>query len=127
MAAIRSKDTKPELIVRSLLHSLGYRFRVHGAQLPGKPDVVLSKYKTALFVHGCFWHMHHCKYGSVTPKTNATFWAEKRRRTVERDSRSNAELRRQGWRVTTVWECQTKDPIRLANRLKRNFQAGEKK
>jgi DNA mismatch endonuclease, patch repair protein len=122
MAAIRSKDTKPELIVRSLLHSLGYRFRVHGAHLPGKPDVVLPKYRTALFVHGCFWHMHNCKYGRVTPRTNAEFWADKRLRTVERDVRSTAALRRSGWRVATVWECQTKDPLRLAHRLKRTLQ-----
>ncbi len=123
MAAIKGKNTKPEIAVRSLLHSLGYRFRIHDAKLPGKPDVVLPKYKTALFVHGCFWHMHKCRYGTVTPKTNAAFWAEKRKKTVGRDLIAVIALRKLGWRVFTVWECETRDAMRLARRLNSRLSA----
>jgi DNA mismatch endonuclease (patch repair protein) len=117
MAAIRGRDTKPELIVRSILHSMGYRFRLHRRDLPGKPDIVLPKYRTAIFVHGCYWHSHTCRYGRVTPSTRAEFWAEKRGATVRRDSRKAAELKAAGWRVRTIWECHTKKPDMLAARL----------
>ena len=108
MAAIRSANTKPEMRVRSALHAMGFRFRLHRKDLPGRPDVVLPKHQTAIFVHGCFWHCHRCKYGSVVPATRAEFWAAKRAGNVARDRRNAAALRRQGWRVIVLWECEVR-------------------
>ena len=105
MAAIRSANTKPEVRVRSALHALGFRFRLHRKDLPGRPDIVLPKFQTAIFVHGCFWHCHSCKYGSVVPATRAEFWAAKRGGNVARDRKNRAALRKLGWRVAVVWEC----------------------
>jgi DNA mismatch endonuclease (patch repair protein) len=113
MAAIRNKNTGPELRVRSALHSLGYRFRLHRKDLPGKPDIVLPKYRTIIFVHGCFWHSHDCHYGEVKVASRIDFWSKKRAGTVERDEIKAQALRECGWRVLTVWECETKDPDRL--------------
>lgn len=105
MSGIRGKDTKPELAVRSFLHRQGLRFRKH-AKLPGKPDLVFQKYKTVLFVHGCFWHRHEgCRY-TTTPKNNADFWEEKFKSNVRRDEKSQRELKELGYRVLVVWECQ---------------------
>ena len=109
MAAIKSKNTKPEIRVRSLLHSLGYRFRLHKKVLPGKPDIVLAKHRLAIFVHGCFWHCHKCRYGRVTPATRPEFWAAKRGGNVARDKMKKKALEKLGWRVSTIWECQTRD------------------
>jgi DNA mismatch endonuclease, patch repair protein len=109
MAAIHGKDTKPEIRVRSALHRLGYRFRLHRKDLPGKPDIVLPKYRLAIFVHGCFWHSHSCRYGQVQPATRKDFWAAKRQGTVERDRKKAQALEELGWRVVTLWECETKD------------------
>jgi DNA mismatch endonuclease, patch repair protein len=116
MAAIKDRDTKPEMKVRSLLHSLGFRFRLHKKDLPGKPDIVLTKHQTVIFVHGCFWHCHDCRWGSVIPKTRAEFWSEKRSGNVLRDKKKKAVLEAAGWKVLTIWECQTKttDAIREA-------------
>jgi DNA mismatch endonuclease (patch repair protein) len=108
MAAIRGVDTKPEMKVRSLLHAMGYRFRLHRKDLPGKPDIVLPKYRLAIFVHGCFWHCHDCRYGRVVPATRAEFWAQKRRSNAERDTRNKAALEEQGWTVATIWGCETR-------------------
>ncbi len=105
MAAIRSKDTKPELRVRSLLHRLGYRFRLHRSDLPGKPDIVLPSKRKIIFVHGCFWHLHECRFGRVQPATNENFWTEKRRRNCERDETNLQLLRQDGWDVLVIWEC----------------------
>lgn len=117
MAGIRSRDTKPELIVRSVLHRLGYRFRIHRKDLPGCPDIVLPRYETALFVHGCFWHRHRgCRY-AYTPKSRVDFWINKFRENVERDRRTRRQLRQLGWRVVVIWECQTKDIETLARLL----------
>jgi DNA mismatch endonuclease, patch repair protein len=116
MAAIRSKNSRPELVVRSLLHSLGFRFRIHQADLPGKPDVVLPRFKAVIFVHGCFWHMHHCKKGVSTPTTNREFWRSKRVANEVRDRRQIRKLRF-NWRVLVVWQCQMKDPVKLERRL----------
>jgi DNA mismatch endonuclease (patch repair protein) len=113
MAAIKGADTKPEIIVRRSLYALGYRYRLHRKDLPGKPDIVLPKLRTAIFVHGCFWHSHDCRWGRVVPKTRAEFWTEKRGRTVERDERKARSLKELGWRVLTVWECKTRDPEKL--------------
>ena len=117
MSRIRSKDTSPERAVRSLLHRLGYRFRLHRKDLPGNPDIVLPKYGTVVFVHGCFWHRHPgCKY-ATTPRTRTEFWQQKFDRNVERDARAAAALRERGWRVIVVWECELKNLDALARRL----------
>jgi len=105
MSKVRGKDTKPEKIVRSLLHVMGYRFRLHRKDLPGKPDIVLPKYKTAIFVHGCFWHGHECKHGQNRPKSNAAYWKNKIQSNMHRDKINNIELERLGWKVIVVWEC----------------------
>jgi DNA mismatch endonuclease (patch repair protein) len=106
MAAIAGKDTVPELVLRSGLHRMGLRFRLHAKGLPGKPDVVLPKYKTAVFVHGCFWHRHeNCRIAS-TPKSNTDFWIAKFERNVNRDATVREQLLRMGWRVVVVWECE---------------------
>ena len=117
MSRIRSKDTKPEMIVRRLAHRLGYRFRLHRSDLPGKPDLVFPSRRKIIFVHGCFWHKHRCKAGSVVPLTNAGFWAAKRRANVKRDRKCNRELEETGWIVLVVWECQTKSPDMLRSLL----------
>lgn len=96
------------MVVRSLVHRMGYRYRLHRKDLPGKPDLVFPGRKKIIFVHGCFFHMHDCKYGRVTPKTNAEFWRSKRLSNVERDVRNVEALNSLGWEVFTVWECQTK-------------------
>ena len=104
MSRIGPKDTSPELIVRSTLHRLGYRFRLHVKKLPGKPDIVLAKHRTVIFVHGCFWHRHKgCKQAS-TPKSNQAFWQEKFARNVERDRRNVRSLKQLGWKVIIIWE-----------------------
>lgn len=117
MAAIGSRDTRPEMIVRSLVHRMGYRFRLHVRNLAGSPDLVLRRHRIIIFVNGCFWHAHQCPQGRRCPKTNSQYWEGKRARNVERDCRVRRLLRRQGWSVVTVWECQTKDPHRLEQRL----------
>lgn len=109
MAKIRGRNTRPERIVRSLLTSMGKRYRLHRAGLPGRPDIVLPGPKKVIFVHGCFWHRHSCAKGSSEPKSNATFWSEKLRRNRERDRENVKALRRQGWDVLVVWECQLRD------------------
>jgi DNA mismatch endonuclease (patch repair protein) len=109
MSRIRSKDTKPEMIVRSLVHQMGYRFRLHVQGLPGKPDLVLPAHRKVIFVHGCFWHMHRCRFGRVKPATNASFWSSKRLGNVCRDRMNRRRLRTEGWSVLVVWECWTKD------------------
>ena len=117
MAAVRSRNTKPELRVRSVLHAMGFRYRLHRSDLPGKPDLVLPRYNTVVFVHGCFWHCHTCRYGRPKPATNAQFWEDKRRGNVLRDKRNRQALRRAGWSILTVWECETRDPEKLRERL----------
>jgi DNA mismatch endonuclease (patch repair protein) len=117
MSSIRGKNTKPERIVRSTLHRMGYRFRIHGRNLEGKPDIVLTRLRKVVFVHGCFWHMHRCKYGRVVAKTNAQFWRTKREGNVARDRRNVSALRRAGWDVLVIWECQTRSLDSLAKRL----------
>ena len=108
MVANKSKDTKPEVAVRRLLHALGYRFRIHRKDLPGKPDIVLPKHRTVIFVHGCFWHHHEgCKAAS-TPASNIDFWQTKFRRNRERDAQVKAQLESMGWKVIVIWECEVK-------------------
>jgi DNA mismatch endonuclease (patch repair protein) len=119
MSRIRNRDTRPEMIVRSIVHRLGFRYRLHKKDLPGKPDIVLVRHRKIIDVHGCFFHMHTCKYGRVVPATNAKFWRMKRQSNVERDHRNLTTLRREGWKVLTVWECETKDLKVLGKNLNR--------
>lgn len=105
MAAIRGKDTRPELLLRSAAFALGLRFRLHVRKLPGSPDLVFPMFKAVVFVHGCFWHRHQCCRFATVPRNNASFWAEKFAANVGRDSRVRQQLREQGWRVGVVWEC----------------------
>lgn len=107
MRAIHSADTKPELLIRKALHAAGFRFRLHKAELPGKPDVVLAKYRTVIFVHGCFWHGHDCKYFKL-PKSHPDFWAAKIEANRARDQVVLAKLNQLGWHVIVVWECATR-------------------
>ncbi|MBZ9883491.1 DNA mismatch endonuclease Vsr [Mesorhizobium sp. CA10] len=117
MASVHSKDTRPELIVRRTIHALGYRFRLHKRDLPGKPDLVLARHRLAVFVHGCFWHRHPgCSKASL-PKTHQDYWREKFAANRERDERVYAELTTAGWRVEVVWQCETRDKARLRQRL----------
>ena len=116
MSGIRGKNTKPELVVRRYLHNAGLRFRLHRRDLPGRPDITLSKYRTVINVHGCFWHQHPgCRFAYV-PTSNVAFWQEKFRGNQARDCENDRRLRRSGWRVLTVWECQARDE-RLLRKL----------
>ena len=108
MSKIRSKNTKPEIVIRKGLFAKGFRYRINSTKLPGKPDIVLSRYKTVIFVHGCFWHRHEgCKY-AYTPKTNTEFWLDKIHSNQARDIQNKAKLETMGWKVLTVWECETR-------------------
>jgi DNA mismatch endonuclease, patch repair protein len=107
MGKIHGKDSKPEKTVRSILHGLGFRFRLHRSDLPGTPDIVLPKYRTVVFVHGCFWHRHEGCRRTTTPKTRQQFWVTKFMTNVERDKRVKQALTAMGWRVITLWECET--------------------
>lgn len=118
MRAIRGKDTKPELAVRSLVHRLGYRFRPHRPDLPGKPDLAFSARLKVIFVHGCFWHSHDCKTG-LTPKSNRDFWLPKLRRNKARDRRNLEALERLGWKALVIWECELRDSQALHFKVKR--------
>ena len=109
MSAIKSKNTKPEIAVRKLLHSMGFRFRLHRKDLPGSPDIVLPKYKTVIFVHGCFWHRHeNCKYASI-PKTRKEFWESKFKANVKRDKEIQEKIKNIDWQSVVVWECEIKN------------------
>ena len=110
MAAIKSKDTKPELAVRGSLHNAGFRFRLRTAGLPGRVDIVLPRYRQVVLVHGCFWHGHTCRVAH-TPKTNTEYWSAKIQGNVERDARNRKALELEGWKVTTIWECCLADGI----------------
>jgi DNA mismatch endonuclease (patch repair protein) len=115
MAGIKSKNTKPEMLVRKFLHSEGFRYRLHSRKLPGSPDIVLPKYKKAIFVHGCFWHRHlNCKYATM-PSSNVDRWRAKFQENVDRDIRTRSALEESGWKVIVVWECELRSS--LANRL----------
>jgi DNA mismatch endonuclease (patch repair protein) len=118
MSSIRDKDTKPEVRVRRALHRMGYRFRLHRKDLPGRPDVVLPKWKTVLLVHGCFWHgCKRCDRGTRVPKTNTEFWLAKIAENQQRDRRVRKALRAAGWQVIVLWACETENPSKLTQRL----------
>jgi DNA mismatch endonuclease, patch repair protein len=116
MGRVRQKNTKPEIVVRSLAHQLGYRFRLHRRDLPGRPDLVFPKLKKVIFVHGCFWHRHGCSK-ATTPKSNLAYWQPKFAENVERDKRAIAELLSLGWEPMVVWECETRDIDALSQSL----------
>lgn len=119
MSQIRGRNTSPELTVRRVLHSMGYRFRLHYKRLPGCPDIVMPKFKVAIFVHGCFWHRHKNCSNCTTPTANREFWMEKFRGNVDRDKKNQRTLKKAGWRVLVVWECQATDIEKVKHRLAR--------
>jgi len=120
MRKIRSKGMKPEMAVRQLVHSLGYRYRLHGKGMPGKPDLVFTVRKKVIFVNGCFWHQHDSSFCKITrmPKSNLDFWKPKLERTKQRDQEHLRTLRKNGWKAMVVWECQLKDTDALKHRIK---------
>lgn len=119
MRAVKSRDTGPEMIVRRLAHGMGYRYRLHSAGLPGKPDLAFPGRKAVIFVHGCFWHGHRCKRGARVPKSNTAYWTAKIARNWSRDRKALAGLKRAGWRALVVWECELKSERGLANKIRR--------
>ena len=122
MSRIKSGNTKPEIVVRSLLHNMGYRFRLHRKDLPGKPDIALPRYNSVIFVHGCFWHRHkECKNAS-NPKTKKTFWREKFKANVNRDRKVQKELKSMGWRILIIWECELAEVDSVINKLEDYLQ-----
>lgn len=122
MRRISAKNTKPEIIVRSLLHKNGFRFRLHKKDISGKPDIVLKKYNTVIFVHGCFWHQHeNCKRATV-PKTNKEYWIPKLEKNKKKDKRYKFLLKKLGWNIITIWECETKDEKKLKKILMENLR-----
>ena len=124
MRAVRSRDTTPEMIVRRAATSLGYRYRLHKAELAGKPDLVFGPRRKVIFVHGCFWHGHDCKRGAREPQANADYWRKKLRRNGERDAKTVDALIASGWQVLVVWECESRDATLLAQTLKQFLESG---
>ena len=127
MALIRSKDTKPELIVRMVAHRLGYRYRLHRKDLPGKPDLVFPGRRAIIFVHGCFWHGHNCKRGSRVPKTRTEYWRVKIAGNADRDRKAVAALEADGWRVLTIWECELTNQSSLETRISAFLESASEK
>lgn len=119
MSRVKGRDTKPEILVRSLVHRMGYRFRVHRRDLPGNPDIVLPRHGKVIFVNGCFWHGHKRCPRSKRPTTNKSFWNNKIDANIERDKRFRRELRRMGWKLLVVWQCETRNPEKLLCKLER--------
>lgn len=119
MARVRGHNTGPERTVRSLLHSLGYRFRLHARDIPGSPDIVFRSRRAVIFVHGCFWHRHGCFNGRRMPKSRLSFWSPKLEGNKRRDQRTRRRLRQEGWRVLVIWECQIANSDRLTKTLRR--------
>ena len=117
MRRIKAKDTKPEMVVRKLLHGLGYRYRLHRKDLPGTPDLVFPSRRKVIFVHGCFWHRHPGCKRATTPKTRKTFWEEKFRNNMRRDAHAIERLQAEGWSILIVWECETNETQRLERRI----------
>lgn len=124
MAKIRAKHTKPEMLVRRMVHGMGVRYRLHRKDLPGKPDLVFGPRRKVIFVHGCFWHLHDCRDGRI-PASRRDYWEPKLQRNAERDAEHAAALQAAGWQVLTVWECETKDIEALKNRLADFLRTGE--
>jgi DNA mismatch endonuclease (patch repair protein) len=121
MGRISGRDTKPEIVVRRVLHRLGYRFRLHSKNLPGRPDIVLPRWQTVIFVHGCFWHRHPgCRF-AYSPKSRVEFWMKKFDENIARDHHSKSKLEEMGWRVEVIWECETAKLYELENRIRSAF------
>ena len=118
MQAVKSKNTGPELAVRRLAHRMGYRFRLHRKDLPGKPDLVFPRLRKAVFVHGCFWHQHHCARGGRTPKSSRDYWIPKLRRNKQRDAEHQIRLYEMGWTVLVIWECEMKELGAVRSRIR---------
>jgi DNA mismatch endonuclease (patch repair protein) len=116
MSRVKGRDTTPELTVRKMLHALGYRYRLHRKDLPGKPDIVFGPKKKAVFVHGCYWHGHNCKKGKL-PKSNRAFWSDKITKNKARDHRNARRLKALGWKVLVVWQCKLKNPLAARGRI----------
>jgi len=121
MRRIRSKDTNPELIIRRLVFKMGYRYRLHGKNLPGKPDLVFARRKKVIFIHGCFWHQHKNCIDSHIPKTNRDYWKPKLERNRMRDAENQSRLKKIGWSFLIIWECQIKNSLGLSRKIKRFF------
>jgi DNA mismatch endonuclease (patch repair protein) len=119
MARVKGRDTGPELLVRAIVHRLGYRFRLYRRDLPGNPDITLPKHRKVIFVHGCFWHGHKRCTRATRPTTNIAFWRKKLDLNIARDKRNIRQLRKGGWRVLVVWQCQTRNPETLKSALSR--------
>jgi len=119
MSRIYSKNTMPEKKARSILHKIGYRFSLHRKDLPGKPDIALPKYHTVIFIHGCFWHRHKGCRDTTTPKSNTTFWKKKFSYNVGRDIRHRKNLKKLGWKIIIIWECELSNEEKLKNKIKR--------
>jgi len=119
MQAVKSKDTTPELIVRRLLHTNGYRYRLHRADLPGCPDIVFSRKKKIIFIHGCFWHGHSCARGARIPKSNTEYWTSKISRNRDRDAVVKKKLKANGWAQVVLWECETKNESAILKKISR--------
>lgn len=119
MGRVRGRNTKPEIMVRSIVHRMGFRFRLHRSGLPGSPDIVLPRHRKAIFVHGCFWHGHKGCARSKRPTTNADFWNKKLGENTARDTHVQGQLRRNGWRVLVIWQCESRKPEMLLRKLKR--------
>lgn len=117
MRAVKGQNTKPELAIRKMAHGLGYRYRLHRKDLPGKPDIVFTARRKIIFVHGCFWHGHICKRGRRLPKSNTDYWIPKLRRNVERDKQNIQALTSDGWDVLIIWECETKELAKVERRI----------
>jgi DNA mismatch endonuclease (patch repair protein) len=126
MSRIQSKNTRPEMIVRSIVHRLGFRYSLHSKILPGKPDLVLVRHRKIIDVYGCFFHVHSCRYGRVVPVTNAEFWKSKRLSNAARDKRNLKTLKRDGWKVMIVWECETRNLPKLSKRIERFLNTGKR-
>ena len=118
MSRVRSKDSRPELLVRSIAHALGYRYRKHRRDLPGQPDLAFIRRRKAVFVHGCFWHRHECAAGQRLPKSRLNFWRAKLERNVERDHANMTRLHDGGWSTLIIWECETRDAPSIEDKLK---------
>ncbi|MGO9138766.1 MAG: very short patch repair endonuclease [Syntrophales bacterium] len=123
MSAIRGKDTKPEMIVRSMVHAMGYRYRLHVRSLPGSPDIVFSGRKKVIFIHGCFWHRHTCKLGRPIPSTRTEFWQKKLNENKARDHRNLKILRMLGWNVLVIWGCWMGKPYKLQSRIEQFLES----
>lgn len=122
MSRVKGKDTKPEVFIRSIVHRLGFRFRKNRPDLPGKPDIVLPKHRKVIFVHGCFWHGHNKCSRAVRPESNKAFWSEKLDKNIVRDRKNVRALRKLGWKVLIIWQCETKDAEALTGKIKAFLQ-----